>query len=144
MLYGWKDCIVGSILCSSSGANRIPLHVCLVMYMYMAIKLSYHIISYQHFYLAKDRKHHIVITVTQQSSKFKLHNNQTWRMHALASINILLTYYLIYIGMTLSWTESDPKTNSRNRVTFYVKSLIHHNKMGRGTLIGNTELSNVD
>ena len=40
MLYGWKDCIVGSILCSSSGANRIPLHVCLVMYMYMAIKLS--------------------------------------------------------------------------------------------------------
>ena len=34
----WKDCIVG-ILCSSSGANRIPLHVCLVMYMYMAIKL---------------------------------------------------------------------------------------------------------
>ena len=40
MLYGCKDCIVGSILCSSSGANRIPLHVCLVMYMYMAIKLS--------------------------------------------------------------------------------------------------------
>ena len=37
----WKDCIVG-ILCSSSGANRIPLHVCLVMYIYMAIKLSYH------------------------------------------------------------------------------------------------------
>ena len=35
----WKCCIVG-ILCSSSGANRIPSHVCLVMYMYMAIKLS--------------------------------------------------------------------------------------------------------
>ena len=31
------------LICQSihvSGANRIPLHVCLVMYMYMAIKLS--------------------------------------------------------------------------------------------------------
>ena len=49
MLYGCKDCIVGSILCSSSGANRIPLHVCLVMYMYMAIKLS----SYHHHHQEK-------------------------------------------------------------------------------------------
>ena len=41
MLYVWKDCIVGiGLLCSSSGANRIVLQVCLVMYMYFAIKLS--------------------------------------------------------------------------------------------------------
>ena len=40
VLYVLINCIVG-ILCSSSNANHIPLHVCLVyMYMYMAIKLS--------------------------------------------------------------------------------------------------------
>ena len=30
VLYIWKKCIVG-ILCSSSNANHIPLHTCLVI-----------------------------------------------------------------------------------------------------------------
>ena len=52
------------ILCSSSNANRIPLHVYLVyMYMYMAIKLSIYMLENIGYYCSKAL--HIIVFIEQ-------------------------------------------------------------------------------